>query len=90
MCGIWGILSLEEIKIKHETLFNKFMKIKHRGPDKTTFLSDKNYMIGFHRLSIMDKSPKGDQPFIYNFSYNDENGDEILKTVYVICNLHMG
>jgi asparagine synthase (glutamine-hydrolysing) len=56
----------------------EFDKIRHRGPDNTTLkkisLSDEQCIyIGFHRLSIMDTSENGDQPF--------ESGDTT-----VICN----
>ena len=85
MCGIWLALltgdakdSLNEIK-----LYKKFMAISHRGPDRSTFLKlsspTTNAYIGFHRLSIMDPSTTGDQPFIYQ----SDNGS---RSVYTICN----
>jgi asparagine synthase (glutamine-hydrolysing) len=60
-----------------ENYYDSFMKIKHRGPDLTTFLEHENVKLGFHRLSIMDPTIQGDQPFIFE----DEK-----RIVYVICN----
>lgn len=80
MCGIWALLS--KYKCYDPEFYNSFMQLKHRGPDKSTFLEINSpfnicLKLGFHRLSIMDTSTKGDQPFIY------ENGD---STIYTICN----
>ncbi len=41
----------------------EFQKIKHRGPDNHQFLPFSNGIFGFHRLSIMDLSNHGRQPF---------------------------
>ena len=41
----------------------EFKKIKYRGPDMTRIISDDTGMWGFHRLSIMDLSEHGMQPF---------------------------
>lgn len=65
MCGIWAYLT-EKDDIDFDTIFSNFKNISGRGPDNMTFLSVKNkYMLGFTRLSIMDPSPKGNQPFEY-------------------------
>lgn len=69
MCGIWAYLT-EKDDIDFDTIFSNFKNIAGRGPDNMTFLSVKNkYMLGFTRLSIMDPSPKGNQPFEY---YQDD------------------
>lgn len=81
MCGIFiymkksGFIS----SISNGHLYESFMKIKHRGPDKSNFieLSDYGVCLGFHRLAIMDRSVRGDQPF----SCENES-----KLVYVLCN----
>ena len=86
MCGIWGILSLEQIKINATELYNKFNKIKHRGPDKSIYITNSNYTIGFHRLSIIDTSINGDQPFSISYYYTNKNGEQMLRTIYVIVN----
>lgn len=86
MCGIWGILSLESIKYDHDLLFNRYNKIKSRGPDRSTYITNSNYIVGFHRLAIMDTSSQGDQPFSLSYYYQNNKGEQILRTVYVIVN----
>ena len=72
MCGIWGLLSLNPIQnYSMDTLFNKFNTIKYRGPDKSTFISTENYIVGFHRLAIMDLSIQGDQPFTHSYYFTN-------------------
>jgi len=80
MCGIWGFLN--SLCSKNECkLFNAFMKIKNRGPDRSTYISDETMSLGFHRLAIMDTSINGDQPFKHTYVIGD-----VLKTVYLMCN----
>lgn len=62
------------------------MSIKHRGPDRSTFIDNEIYQMGFHRLAIMDPSTQGDQPFAQSIFYENESGEQMLRTVYVICN----
>jgi len=60
--------------------YKYFMKTQKRGPDRSTFEylgEPNNIYIGFHRLSIMDPSTRGDQPF--KLEYNN-------RTIFVICN----
>ncbi len=80
MCGIWAYLLHKNIELNHDKILNNFMNIKGRGPDSLKFFHYKNkYMIGFHRLSIMDISPNGNQPFEYY--------DESTETKYTcVCN----
>lgn len=78
MCGIW--LYLAKTKENEQKLYNAFLRIKNRGPDRSRFLMLNEFIdlfLGFHRLAIMDTSVKGDQPFII------ERSD---KTIYVLCN----
>lgn len=90
MCGIWGVLSLDNINKLNKTndniFFDKFNTIKHRGPDRSIYITDNNYIVGFHRLSIIDKSIKGDQPFKFSYYYKNETANTILRTVYLIVN----
>lgn len=87
MCGIWGLLSLKEITYNQSLLYNKFNSIKSRGPDRSTFITNPNYIVGFHRLSIIDPSIQGDQPFSYSYYYiNSENSNKYLRTIYLIVN----
>lgn len=85
MCGIWGYIALNnEHKYKVSQLFASFMNGQLRGPDRSNFLDIKEFIniyIGFHRLSIMDSSTYGDQPFTYEMKHNTE-----FRSIYSICN----
>lgn len=82
MCGIWALLSSKNISLQKLklNLYDAFQTLKPRGPDRS-YLIEYNepyyIMMGFHRLSIMDPSLKGDQPFVY------ENEKRIIIS---ICN----
>ena len=58
MCGIWTYISKNK-----KNYYDYFNKISHRGPDASVFMSLKDIDIGFHRLSIINKTFKGIQPF---------------------------
>ena len=82
MCGIWLLLS----KTAGFTVdqFKAFSRFSNRGPDYTQRISMnlknfpmKTLSLGFHRLSIMDMTMKGSQPF------EIVNGP---RTVYLMCN----
>jgi asparagine synthase (glutamine-hydrolysing) len=62
MCGF---LVLEQVKgLYDQKIFEtEFKKITHRGPDDHQILVLDKVTIGFHRLSIMDLSNHGRQPF---------------------------
>lgn len=83
MCGIWGYLSLVRGSFSKQlktSLYSSFNNIKHRGPDRSTFLEVDdifNMYFGFHRLAIMDRSTKGDQPFVHEYKN---------RTIYCLCN----
>ena len=80
MCGIWAYISKSKVgNDEMMKLYKKFNEIKPRGPDRFTLfnLDSINMLLGFHRLSIIDTSHKGDQPFIHV----DNN-----RTVYTCCN----
>lgn len=68
MCGIAVCL-----KNKGETDHNKFEKmvdiIAHRGPDDRGTFYEKNLALGHRRLSIIDLSSDGHQPFVYQDKY---------------------
>lgn len=81
MCGINGMLSRHRMTDAQRTLFYRSSrKIAHRGPDRSTIsiLNDTDVMLSFERLSIMDLSSNGDQPF----KYETEDG----HTIYCMCN----
>ena len=77
MCGIWLLLAKKNVDLYDIKYKDAFSRIKARGPDKSSYEVNESFIIGFHRLAIMDKSEKGDQPF----KYISEN-----RKVYVICN----
>jgi asparagine synthase (glutamine-hydrolysing) len=89
MCGLWFILS--KINFEYNYILNKlnyFNSISLRGPDKTSLQVFNNYVLGFHRLSIHDLTPLGDQPFtfiddkkVYHLLVNGEiyNFKELIK-----------
>lgn len=69
MCGIW---------LSAINNYNKFLSIKHRGPDYSFYKEIyKNLFLGFHRLAIIDNNHLNNQPFIFQ---------EKNRTVYLICN----
>jgi asparagine synthase (glutamine-hydrolysing) len=87
MCGIWGLLSLKTIRYDQTLLYSKFDTIKSRGPDRSTFITNPNYIIGFHRLAIMDPSTQGDQPFSFSYYYTgSSNSNKYLRTIYLCVN----
>ena len=88
MCGIHGIISLDEnLDNNVSDLVCPTEVIKYRGPDNTgTFLSDKVYLAHV-RLSILDLSDAGNQPMHsksnrYVITYNGEvyNYKDLAKT----------
>ena len=58
MCGIVGAIG----EMEPATLQNMLNKIAHRGPDNQDYLSLGDAHFGHARLSILDLSPKSNQP----------------------------
>jgi len=72
MCGIWAYIDLLKKNIyNYNILFNDFMKLKHRGPEYSSFQIYNNIYVGFHRLSIMDPSFLSNQPYILKNNNNN-------------------
>jgi asparagine synthase (glutamine-hydrolysing) len=87
MCGIFGSLALNSKFVFDKDLYEALKKIKHRGPDRTIFIDNNNYSIGFQRLAIMDLSILGDQPFAFSYKMIDERTkNPVLRTLYLVCN----
>jgi asparagine synthase (glutamine-hydrolysing) len=62
MCGITGVLNLEERPpVGRETLLQMLEMIRHRGPDGFGIYRDRQVGLGSARLSIVDLAG-GDQP----------------------------
>ena len=77
MCGIWGFIG-EHPNILE--LFDGYSNIQARGPTRSHFIkatSKVPFYFGFHRLSIVEDTATGDQPFVW------EEGD---RRIYVGCN----
>lgn len=62
MCGFLGEVSNSLLVTEH---FKNLLDISiKRGPDQQGFWSDTNCQLGFNRLSILDLSENGKQPFV--------------------------
>jgi len=78
MCGINGILHLQTQKKVDERLLTKMRdSLEHRGPDDKGLFIENNIGLGHRRLSILDVSSAGHQPFLsddgrYAMTYNGE------------------
>lgn len=65
MCGILGIVNVENYQPINSTLLEKMAKtMSHRGPDDSGFWVQQDGQLGLahRRLSIVDLSPAGHQP----------------------------
>lgn len=60
MCAIFGFVGLADKNL----LFKMARLLAHRGPDDSGFHQDQNVSLGHRRLSIIDLSPGGHQPFL--------------------------
>jgi asparagine synthase (glutamine-hydrolysing) len=78
MCGINGILHLQSSKKVEERVLIKMRDaLEHRGPDDKGLFIDNSIGLGHRRLSILDVSSAGHQPFFsdderYILVYNGE------------------
>lgn len=96
MCGIWLYLSKlhAELSARRKVqLFAAQDSIQPRGPDRSHLLQTRiplgrtgseasvDALLAFHRLSIMDRSTQGDQPFVLECEARGTR-----RTIYVMCN----
>ena len=77
MCGICGIINFDGKKVSSEDLHLMMREMKHRGPDDEGIYENGNIGLGHVRLSIIDLSEAGKQPFFsddgrYVMVYNGE------------------
>lgn len=75
MCGIFGILPIDNSIPNSELLKRATQMLQHRGPDGAGYHTEKNFAFGHRRLSIIDISRKGKQPmcrFEKIITYNGE------------------
>ena len=77
MCGINGILKFNNLKVDENQLIKMRDSLQHRGPDSAGFYIKDNIGLGHRRLSIIDTSAAGNQPFFsenkrYILTFNGE------------------
>ncbi len=75
MCGIAGMLLPPDRYVDQGAVERMGGALRHRGPDNSGSFCDRNYGVAHTRLSILDLSPAGNQPFndgAYNLVYNGE------------------
>ena len=77
MCGINGIFHLNYKQVDQNQLIKMRDILEHRGPDDAGFYINNNIGLGHRRLSIIDTSSAGHQPFIsdngrYSMVFNGE------------------
>lgn len=75
MCGFVGFVDELEKTEKEKIMSNMLNTIIHRGPDSQGIFADNQVSLGFRRLSIIDLSDAGTQPF-----YNED------KSVVLVFN----
>ncbi len=75
MCGIAGMLLAPGKSVESQKLDKMGQTLSHRGPDNFGCLVEENYGVAHTRLSILDLSEAGNQPFCnerYSLIYNGE------------------
>ena len=78
MCGINGLISQSlSPEKKKEVIGRMNQRLAHRGPDNTGSWNEEEICLGHTRLSIIDLSDAGNQPFFsnderYTITYNGE------------------
>ena len=76
MCGICGLVWFDPAKPVDAGLVDRMtFTLVHRGPDAVGRWVDRNAGLGFRRLSIIDLSDRGNQPFA------NETG-----AIHLVCN----
>ncbi len=66
MCGIAGIINFNKKRYSEELIWGMTNTMVHRGPDGGGIHIDEGIGFGHRRLSILDLSEAGKQPFIQN------------------------
>jgi asparagine synthase (glutamine-hydrolysing) len=76
MCGISGIINMDNKTVSKAEIQNINNLIAHRGPDDEGYYFGDNFAFGHRRLSILDLSQDGHQPMHYldryTIAYNGE------------------
>lgn len=63
MCGIAGVYNFKGTPISDKAIYAMTDAMAHRGPDASGHYCDDHVLLGHRRLSIIDLSPAGRQPF---------------------------
>lgn len=63
MCGITGVINLDTDEPLNEIVQRMNLAIAHRGPDADGIFLENTIALGHRRLSIIDTSEAGNQPF---------------------------
>jgi len=73
MCGIFAAIDTKKGK---KALFPHYEKIKHRGPDDSTYVEiTENIHFGFHRLAVNGLNAASNQPFFIDGVYLIANAE---------------
>ena len=65
MCGILGQVALNnKLSIDIDRFNNSLNMMEHRGPDGHGYVSDRRFVFGHRRLSIIDLSNNAKQPMV--------------------------
>ena len=75
MCGISGFYSFNNLKINKDVLTKMLRLQQHRGPDYSSTYYNGSIGLAHNRLSLLDLSSNGNQPFNnerYSLVYNGE------------------
>ena len=64
MCGICGIIDLDDNRVQHNQLRSMLPPLERRGPDDEGWLVQPGVALGHRRLSIIDLTEKGRQPMV--------------------------
>lgn len=79
MCGIWACINQVSNLLSQEEKYKLFMALQHRGPNLSTFTNyaEDKLTVGFHRLEIIDRTFRSNQPFVLY---------DKTKIIIFICN----
>ncbi len=81
MCGITVIIDQKNRAVQKEELQAATDLVAHRGPDNAGYFFGENFAFGHRRLSILDLSEKGHQPFHYENRYTISYNGEVYNYV---------
>jgi len=86
MCGIAGFYN---VRVDHDQIYGALRKLKHRGPDAENFIVHNDVGLLHTRLSILELTELGSQPYSFEeliLTYNGEiyNYHEIREDLKVL------